>query len=139
MKTFKRRTWIKSIGALSVGIASPSLSKGEISDDSPIVTKRKLKTDILVIGGGTAGVIAAILAGREGCETILVENGSQLGGTTTTGGVTFPGIFHAWGKQIIKGIGWELVSDCVTMNGDKFPDFSIPHGKKPFRIRGLDR
>ena len=68
--------------------------------------------------------IAAIQAGRAGAETILIESGSQLGGTTTTGGVSFPGIFHAWGKQIIGGIGWELVMDCVELNGDKLPNFS---------------
>ena len=82
-----------------------------------------------MVGGGTAGVIAAIQAGRSGCSTILVENGSQLGGTTTTGGVAFPGLFHAWGKQVIAGIGWELVTDAVKLDGGQLPDFSIPTGK----------
>jgi flavin-dependent dehydrogenase len=59
-------------------------------------------TDVLVVGAGTAGTIAAIQAGRAGAKTLLVEHGSQLGGTTTTSGVSFPGIFHAWGKQIIN-------------------------------------
>ena len=71
-------------------------------------------TDILVIGGGTAGTIAAIQAGRTGLRTALVETGTQLGGVTTTGGVSFPGLFHAWGKQIIAGIGWELVQKAVA-------------------------
>jgi hypothetical protein len=93
------------------------------------IKKQTLKTDILVIGGGTAGVIAAIQAGRAGIKTILVENGSQLGGTTTTGGVAYPGIFFAWGKQVISGIGWELVQAAVALNDDTLPNFSIPHGK----------
>lgn len=88
------------------------------------------ETDILIVGGGTAGVIAAIQAGRAGCKTILLENGSRLGGTMTTGGVSFPGLFHAWGKQIIDGIGWELVSEAVAMNGDELPDFAIPFGRR---------
>ena len=62
-------------------------------------------------------------------STVLVENGSQLGGTTTTGGVAFPGLFHAWGKQVIAGIGWELVTDTVKLDGGELPDFSIPTGK----------
>ncbi|MGV3508899.1 MAG: FAD-dependent oxidoreductase, partial [Sphingobacteriaceae bacterium] len=78
----------------------------------------------------TAGVIAAIQAGRAGRKVILVENGSQLGGTTTTGGVNYPGIFFAWGKQVIGGIGWELVQEAVALNNDKLPDFSIPHGEQ---------
>ena len=86
-------------------------------------------TDVLVVGGGTAGVIAAIQAARAGCRTILVENGSMLGGTTTVGGVAFPGLFHAWGRQIIAGIGWELVTETVELDDGTLPDFSIPTGK----------
>jgi len=83
------------------------------------------ETDVLVIGGGTAGTVAAIQSARAGAETLLIERGSQLGGTTTTGGVAFPGLFHAWGKQIISGIGWELVADTVKLDGGSFPDFSM--------------
>ncbi|HIA67676.1 TPA: FAD-dependent oxidoreductase, partial [Candidatus Poribacteria bacterium] len=73
-------------------------------------------TDVLVIGGGTAGTIAAIQASRLGKRTALVESGSQLGGVTTTGGVSFPGLFHAWGQQIVAGIGWELVTKAVALD-----------------------
>ena len=86
----------------------------------------KDNVDILVIGGGTAGTIAAIQAGRTGLRTALIESGSQLGGVTTTGGVSFPGLFHAWGKQIIAGIGWELVTKAVALDSGKLPDFSVP-------------
>ncbi len=82
------------------------------------------EVDVLVVGGGTAGTIAAIQAGRAGARTLLLERGAQLGGMTTTGGVSFPGLFDAWGKQIIAGIGWELVKECVEMDGGKLPDFS---------------
>jgi hypothetical protein len=87
------------------------------------------ETDILVVGGGTSGVIAAIQAAEAGCKTTLLEVGSQLGGTMTTGGVNFPGLFHAWGKQIISGIGWKLISEVVTMNKDTLPDFKKPFDK----------
>lgn len=93
--------------------------------------------DVLVIGGGTAGTIAAIQAGRIGAKTLLLERNSQLGGTTTTGGVSFPGLFDAWGKQIIAGIGWELVRESVELDGGKLPDFSqVPdrHWKNQVRI-----
>ncbi len=80
--------------------------------------------DVLVVGGGAAGTVAAIQAGRMGARTLLVERNSQLGGTTTTGGVSFPGLFDAWGKQIIAGIGWELVQESVALDGGTLPDFS---------------
>lgn len=79
--------------------------------------------DVLVIGGGTAGTIAAIQAARAGASTVLVERGTQLGGTTTTGGVAFPGLFDAWGRQIIAGIGWELVQQAVALDNGALPDF----------------
>jgi hypothetical protein len=84
------------------------------------------EVDVLVIGGGTAGTIAAIQAARIGAKTLLVERGSQLGGTMTVGGVAFPGLFHAWGKQVIAGIGWELVRQTVELDGGQLPDFAAP-------------
>ena len=76
---------------------APNASEPEINQEA----------DVLVVGGGTAGTIAAIQAARAGARVLLVERGAQLGGTMTTGGVAFPGLFDAWGKQIIAGIGWE--------------------------------
>jgi glycine/D-amino acid oxidase-like deaminating enzyme len=133
MAKVERRTMIKSMGALSLGMAAASMAKGDILVQPWETKKIRIDTDILVIGGGTAGTIAAIQAGRTGSRTVLVEFGSQLGGTTTTGGVSFPGIFHAWGEQVIRGIGWELVAECVAMNDDALPDFTIPHGRNHAR------
>jgi glycine/D-amino acid oxidase-like deaminating enzyme len=117
---------LKSVGALSIGIVTPAFAKGETLREPYKINKEMIVSEIMVVGGGTAGTIAAIQAGRAGAKTVLIESGSQLGGTTTTGGVAFPGIFHAWGKQIIGGIGWELVMDAVQLNGDRLPNFSIP-------------
>jgi hypothetical protein len=120
-----RRAFIQQslIGSAGLGIAStfhasaaavPDAAEPEIADE----------VDVLVVGGGTAGAIAAIQAGRAGASVLLVERGSQLGGTMTTGGVAFPGLFDAWGKQIIAGIGWELVKESVELDGGSLPDFS---------------
>lgn len=83
-----------------------------------------VNVDVLVVGGGSAGHVAAIQAGRMGAKTVLLERNSQLGGTTTTGGVCFPGLFHAWGKQVIAGIGWELVAKSVRVDGRQLQDFT---------------
>jgi glycine/D-amino acid oxidase-like deaminating enzyme len=140
MEKVERRSVLKALGLASVGAMTPAMLKAETLKEPYKVTEKSIKTDILVIGGGTAGTVAAIQAGRAGARTILIESGSQLGGTTTTAGVTFPGIFHAWGKQIIGGIGWEIVTDCVKLNGDKLPDFSIPpssHWKHQVSVNGF--
>lgn len=129
MSQIPRRTILKTLGGISLGSFFPVLGH---STGLKKIHGKEIKTfnaDVLVVGGGTAGVIAAIQAARAGCSTFLVENGSQPGGTITTGGVSFPGLFHAWGKQIIGGIGWELVTETVSLNDDILPDFSIPFGK----------
>lgn len=80
--------------------------------------------DVIVIGGGTAGVIAATQSARAGAKTLLVEKSGLLGGTAVLNEVNFPGLFHAWGKQVIAGIGWEIILKTVHEMGTKLPDFS---------------
>lgn len=129
----KRRTMLSTLGTLSLGFSASHIVKGDVILPPYRTQDRELETDIVVVGGGTAGAIAAIQAGRAGKRVLLVECQSQLGGTTTTAGVAFPGIFFAWGEQIISGIGWEAVQDAVALNGDTLPDFSVPHGREHWR------
>ncbi|MBD2460258.1 FAD-dependent oxidoreductase [Oscillatoria sp. FACHB-1407] len=49
-----------------------------------------LTTDVLVVGGGTGGTVAAIQAARRGAQTILVSEFPWLGGMLTSAGVTAP-------------------------------------------------
>jgi hypothetical protein len=66
--------------------------------------------DVIVVGGGTAGFIAAIAAARTGVRTILVEKEGYLGGALTGTYCTEPSSFgDSEGCQIIKGIGWEVM------------------------------
>ena len=47
-------------------------------------TTRELKTDVLVAGGGLAGVCAALAAARNGASVILVQDRSRLGGNSSS-------------------------------------------------------
>jgi hypothetical protein len=87
--------------------------------------------NVLVIGGGTAGVIAALQAARTGVKTALIEMHGQLGGTMTTGGVSAPAYFFSPERQIIAGIGWELVQKTKALDGTPMPDFSEPNPRRP--------
>ena len=46
-------------------------------------------TDVLVMGGGGAGLTAAIRAAEEGAKVILIEKGSVLGGNTMMAGAAY--------------------------------------------------
>jgi hypothetical protein len=124
----RRRFLLGSVAGAALTAASGVARAGPGDTDSEpegrIDAGPATEADVLVVGGGTAGTIAAIQAARAGAKTVLIERGSQLGGTTTTGGVSFPGLFDAWGKQIIAGIGWELVRRSVELDGGPLPDFS---------------
>lgn len=93
--------------------------------------------DVLVAGGGSAGVVAAVQAARAGARVLLVEKSGILGGTTTLAGVNFPGLFHAWGRQIIAGIGWEWVTTSVREAGDSLPNFSTWRDGRHWRMQIL--
>lgn len=80
--------------------------------------------DLLIFGGGPAGLAAVLHAGHVGLRVLLIEKSGLLGGTTTLNGVVLPGLFHAWGRQIIAGHGWQLVRDSVLESGGELPDFS---------------
>jgi hypothetical protein len=50
-----------------------------------MMNNRKFDTDVLVAGGGVAGVSAALTAARDGLRTLLVESQISLGGLATNG------------------------------------------------------
>ena len=88
-------------------------------------TNRSYTADVVVVGGGTAGVFAAISAAKTGVKTILIEKNSVLGGTMTVANVNFPGLFFAWGKQIVDGPCWEAIERTIKLGGAKMPEISF--------------
>ena len=75
-----------------------------------------VKTDVLVVGGGPAGVCAAITAARRGVKVLLVEQSGSCGGMATMGLVgPFMTCYDAKGeKMIIRGIFEEIVDRMVA-------------------------
>jgi hypothetical protein len=69
--------------------------------------------DVVVIGGGPAGLMAAVAAAREGASTIIVEKNGYLGGMATSGMVLTLGGIHSWTPscdQVVKGIPSEFIA-----------------------------
>ncbi len=80
-------------------------------------------TDVLVAGGGPAGIGAAVAAARLGADVTLVEQYGVLGGMGSVGLVgPFMTSFSADGStQLIRGIFDELVRKMVALGGALHP------------------
>lgn len=76
---------------------------------------QRLSSDVVVVGGGPAGMCAAIAAAREGVSVILVEQGAFCGGMATRGLVgPFMTCYDAKGENmIIRGLFEEIVNRMV--------------------------
>lgn len=83
--------------------------------------------DVIVIGGGSAGLAAALVAARGGARTLLVERQTKLGGMGVNALVhTFCGLFHpdvsqpwAW---LNPGVPQEIGTQMMERTGQSAPD-----------------
>jgi phytoene dehydrogenase-like protein len=70
--------------------------------------------DVVVVGGGPAGMAAAVSAARHGANTLLVERYGFLGGMGTAGGVTnFAGLYgkrNGEMTQLVRGVADDLLA-----------------------------
>lgn len=77
--------------------------------------------DVVVLGGGPAGITAATSAARAGCRTLLVERYGFLGGMGTAAGVTnfcgLHGRVHGEIRQVVHGLADELLDRLRALGG----------------------
>ncbi len=79
--------------------------------------------DVAVVGGGVAGVAAAIRAAREGMRTILFEKTAALGGLATIGLINWwEPLCNAEGKKLISGISEEILRRTVKYCMHRIPE-----------------
>lgn len=121
----KRRDFLKTGGAALAGGmligAGGMVASGCSTGGSDV---RDLgSTDVLVVGGGPAGVCAAIAAARCGARAVIVEQGNCLGGMATRGLVApFMTCYDTTGEvMVIRGIFEEIVDRMVALGGAIHP------------------
>jgi hypothetical protein len=81
--------------------------------------------DVVVLGGGPAGIAAAVAAARAGRSTLLVERYGFLGGMGTAAGVTnFCGLHanvHGEIRQVVHGVADDLLVRIDALGGLNAP------------------
>jgi flavin-dependent dehydrogenase len=78
------------------------------------------RADVVVAGGGPAGLIAAVSAARAGAETVLIERYGFLGGMATAGMVVaLGGMNHDAPphRRVVGGIPFELLERMAAVGG----------------------
>ena len=90
----------------------------EFFDSLPIT----FETDVCVVGGGPTGIAAALSAARNGARVLLIERMGFLGGSATAMQVPAFAPFSDRTKAIVRGIGWEVMTEHQRRLGHPLPD-----------------
>ena len=78
--------------------------------------------DILVVGGGSAGLAAAVAAARNGAEVLLIERFSYIGGLATGGLIILLlTMDDGAGRQAVGGLCQEIVDRMDSRNAVYYP------------------
>ena len=101
------------------------------------------ETQVLVAGGGIAGVAAALSAARNGAKTMLIEREFALGGMATLGLITiYLPLCDGMGHQVVYGIGEELLKLSISLGAEAdYPTAWLDggsleeRGKERYRVR----
>ena len=115
MNTVNRRDFLKGVALASVaGVGASQAQAAALPQPG---------YDVLVVGGGPAGVCAAVAAARNGAKVLIVEQGNCLGGMATQGLVgPFMTCYDKNGRrQIIQGLFNEIVEKLVARGGAIHP------------------
>jgi len=101
-----------------------------------------MKFDVVIVGGGIAGSMAATAAAREGAKTLLIEETGCLGGALTTCGTGPMMTFHAGDLQVIQGLGQELIERLSAKGlsvGHVTDTVGYTYTVTPFDAEGMKR
>jgi hypothetical protein len=98
------------------------------------------RPDVLVVGGGAAGIAAAVAAARRGADVWLVEASNTLGGLATVGLINLLlTLDDGAGTQVVAGLCQEMV-DRLDRRGDaRYPARDEWNSEDPARVEHWKR
>jgi hypothetical protein len=88
---------------------------------------------VLVVGGGIAGVMAALASGRSGSRTLLVERFGSLGGTGTAAMMNLFYVPYAASRGLVR----ELF-DRLIARGGAFPGEFVVYDPEIYKVTALE-
>lgn len=92
--------------------------------------------DVVVCGGGPAGIGAAIASAERGAKTLLVEKFGFLGGMATAGLVNPMSEFAYNGEQVVGGIAWRFAKRLEENGGSKieYPRCNVSFNPELYKL-----
>ncbi|MHC4742001.1 MAG: FAD-dependent oxidoreductase [Planctomycetota bacterium] len=123
-RDFSKHGFLLGLGVLAGSAEGSRVSTGRRGDyySEPARNLPVRKFDVVVAGAGTAGVVAALAAARQGAKTTLIERKGYTGGTVTEGGTALHSFFNLWKafpgvkkRQVVKGIPQEIVDRLMAV------------------------
>ncbi|WP_422033271.1 FAD-dependent oxidoreductase [Roseovarius sp.] len=106
-------------------------------------TEIRDRVDVLVVGGGSAGIAAAVAAARTGARVMLVERMGFLGGTLTA--VTLGSICGLYGldggrvQRLVRGLADEIIERLRARGGAAAPKVWLQTASLPYHPEPMKR
>lgn len=92
--------------------------------DEPVKKLPIRECDVVIAGGGTAGVVAALAAARNGARTALIEIKGYPGGVAVEGGTALHSFYNLWKafpgvekRHVVRGIPQEIIDRLAAVGG----------------------
>ncbi|MGB8451337.1 MAG: FAD-dependent oxidoreductase [Anaerocolumna sp.] len=79
--------------------------------------KFKDSYDVIVVGGGPAGIMAGLASLKVGARTLIIERNGFLGGAATNSVLGPISPFHFGDEQVINGIPQDFMEELIKVHG----------------------